>query len=222
MKPILCALAFLITLAPALAQDAATVPVAAQVQSATLPSVTLDNGIIVTPIVRQSSDLEQMMDVKMWQFHVQRPTRGAVIQPQLQLREPGKEPRNLEGMTSFFGQEKTDMVVGIAPANASFLDSADKWKVYVRTRDLQDTEPTMFDITSTSEIGNPLKEAMKGLNSRSTDYKNNGRYALPGTDGVIPLVSYYGAAIDGPPMMTNADDLPLIAELVLVFTVERR
>ena len=202
-------------LAPALAQTDAPLP--AKI-TAPLASVTLDNGLVVTPVRRSASDAENIMDAKMWEFHIQSTSPAVIVTLYLELRVPGREPKRLDGSGSFFGQKNTDFTVGIAPANSSFLEYADKWKIYHRARDLA-YEPGIDDIATTSETDNPLKEVIKGLNSRSTDYKNNGRYALPSTDGVIPLVSYYGAAIDAPPMMTD-DNLPLIAELVLVLDAQ--
>ena len=80
----------------------------------------------------------------------------------------------------------------------------------------------MSDIPDTSEVDNPIKDTLEKFSSRSIRYENNGNYALPQTDGVIPLISYYGAATqtDNPPMMNRLDNPTLFAELVLVLSVE--
>ena len=217
MKPLLCALALCLMLAPAIAQTDAPPP--AKV-TAPLASVTLDNGFVITPIRRSASDLENMMDAKMWEFHIQPTSPAVIVTLYLELRVPGKEPKRLDGGGSFFGQKNTDFTVGIAPANSSFHVNADKWKIYCRARDLADG-PGMDDIPTTSETDNPLKGVLKGLNSYSIRYGKGSNYALPQPNGDIPLMTLFGPGKNTEPgMMTPAEETPIIAELVLVLTAK--
>ena len=217
MKPIFCALALCLMLAPAIAQTDAPPP--AKI-TAPLASVTLDNGFIITPFRRPASDLENMMDAKMWEFHIQPTSPAVIVTLYLELRVPGKEPQRLSGSGGFFGQKNRDYTVGIAPANSSFLENADKWKTYHRARDLAGGT-SMDDIPLTSEIDNPFKDVLKGLNSYSMSYGKGSDYALPQPNGDIPLITLFGPGKNTEPgMMTAAEETPIIAELVLVLTAE--
>ena len=214
MKHLICALALCATLAPALAQDAATPPVAAtapattepQSQSAPLPAVKLDNGLFVTPVARPASDLEAIADVHFWRFHIESSAVNGLSQ-RLELRVPGEEPQRVgAGGLGLSNLNILNLLVGIAPVDSGYLQSAGKWKIYYRMQGLsQDSKP--FDIPITTESDNPIKS----LRVPVVRYGNGGDYALPQTNGDVPLISIYEQNIEG-------EKQTLVAELVLVLT----
>ncbi len=209
MKPLFCALALFTMLAPAMAQDAATAPIS----SPFMPAIKLDSGIIITPIVRTPGDLETMLDVHFWQFHVQAPDPDTFVATRLEMRVPGQGPRLFGvGQADFF-PEKLNIVVGIAPVIGNSLTTADDWKTYYRRSELSgETSANSRYSSSYSSSGgsNPIKN----LQFRLTRYGSGGEYALPQTNGDIPLITTYGASKDN-------EEPPIIAELVLVITAKK-
>ena len=210
MKPILCALALCAMLAPARAQDVATAPVAAPY----VPTIQLDSGIRITPVLRPASDLEQMTDVHFWQFQLQLPAANTFTSARLELRAPGK-PTQLVSDNRTFLQHNADLLVGIAPIASESLSMADKWKVYCRLQETsKDSHKLGFSSASTHTPANLLKELrdLSDLKYRFQiiSYGNGGDYALPQANGDIPLITVYGK--------DSGDEPTLTGELILVLT----
>ena len=204
MKPIFCALALSLLLAPARAQNGAffdSPPV-------TPIAVTMKSGIVVTPIIVPDDDLRSIIDVQMWHFTLQAPADGATPSAQLELRVPGQKPKSLEfNDGGVLDRKSSDVVIGMAPVEGNDLSKAKQWKIYLRTK----ADPTdIFSAASSKKIDNPLQD----LKFEITRYSAGTGYALPKINGDIPLVSLYKVApnLDGPPT--------LAAEIVLVLGAE--
>ena len=204
MKHFFCALALSTMLAPALAQETTffdSVPT-------TPPTITMKNAIVVTPIIVPDDDLRSMLDVQMWHFTVKAPAGGATPSARLELRVTGQTPKPLEFTDGgVLNRKNSDVVVGVAPVEGNDLSKAKQWKIYLRTK----ADPTdIFSAAGSNEIENPLKD----LKFEITRTSAGAGYALPKTNGDIPLISLYTVAenFDHPPTLT--------AEIVLVLTAE--
>ena len=206
MKHLICALALLATLTPALAQQDKSpfdkIPPAKPV------AVTMKSGFVVTPIVVPDDDLRSMLDVQMWHFLVKAPKGGATPTAHLELRVPGKPPQILTTNDGgILDSESSDFVVGLAPANGTSLSKADKWKVYLRTRS---NAADIFSASASNEEENPIKD----LKFELSRYNAGTGYALPNPNGDIPLISLYKINFNPPGKPTP------VAELVLVLSAK--
>ena len=208
MKPLFCALALCTVLAPALAQDAATAPVAAS-QAAPIPTIKLDNGLSVTPVARPATDLETLADAHFWRFHIEAPSATGVSQ-QLELRVPGKPPQIIGTPLAFVGVQSLDVLIGLAPIDGGYLVSANNWKIYQRVQG-PSQGPKPFDFPMIGAPANPLKSFKFG----PIRYGTERDYSLPQTNGDVPLITLH--APNENPMELNAKtESPVVAELVLV------
>ena len=209
MKPLICALALLTMLAPAWAQDTATAPVAAS-QTGTISAVTLDDGLVVTPVVEPYDDLSSMLDLHIWRFKIKPPTSDTYFEAQLETRTTGKEAkedvqkRDVGGFRFDESAEEVKMTFGLLPKGGSTFTEAELWRVRFATRGLQGE--TLIPSLDT-DMKNPLK------NFRWTRSEVSGQddsFASPLPNGDILLAKYTG----------GTPEKPIVVELVLVLNVK--
>ncbi len=208
MKPLFCALALCTMLAPAMAQEAATAPEdKTPVGVPYMPTVKLDSGISITPVLRTPSDLERMTDVHFWQFHLQLPATVTYVPARIYFRVPGKSQRLVGTGGLDFLKGETDLIVGIAPVTCNSLSTAGEWKIYYRTQEIPEG-PDKPARVSSSVQANPIKD----LKFESTRYGVGDDYALPDNNGDAPLMSLYRYERND-----QGNKEILVAELVLTF-----
>lgn len=204
MKPILCALALFTALAPALAQDAATAPVATS--QTTIKSVTLDSGLIVTPIATHYTDLERMMDVAKWQFLVEPPAPETRLNAQLELRVPGKPTQQHNGYNiELYG--KTEVTFGILPKGGSTFTNAEWWRIYFHARSLEAAPHTP---NADNDFGGDNVNLIKDMKFKTYSMIGNNAYEKPRPNGDIVLIQFFDNDANG----------IIVAELVLVLTAK--
>ena len=211
MKPLLCALGLLALSAPLRAQTDVAAP------NVTAPSsaVKLAGGILVTPVLRPASDLESILDVHFWRFHIVAPKGDVALKPRTELRVPGRESQIVLEGADLTGLEGADFLVGLAPSGNAELGTTPKWKVSYRVSKLSsDAKP--FDFAVMDERDNPLK----GLKIGATTYGKRD-YAVPKPNGDVPLITYRAPLQNL--LNFKVEDLekqPVIAELVLVLNAK--
>ena len=209
MKPIICALALCATLAPALAQDAATPPVATTQTQDAPEAVKLDNGLIVTPIVMPDDELQNISGVEMWRFLVQPPAPNTNFYARAELRKPGGNWQAI-ALDSIVGpSHDIKVTLGLMPIDGFSMTDAVKWKSMIHLREFQG-EQTFNNTTSRGQLDNPVKD----LQDVTASIIGSSPYVTPvivRPNGEVTLMTFSS----GP--RNEYDKQVQSAELVLVF-----
>ena len=205
MKPLLCALALLTMFAPARAQDAATAFDRERTRQEIPKTVTLDNGLLVTPVIVPYDDLSSMLDAQMWRFKIKPPAPDTFMQAQLEIRKTGEETgEDIEKRNAFgFGfSEEIELTFGMLPRGGSTFENADFWKVHFVPRLL--SGELLFS-TVNGELQNPIKDFEWKTGESSGE---DSAIARPLPNGDVVLKKYVG----------GTPEKPVVVELFLVLT----
>ena len=181
MKSYLCALALLTTMAPVLAQDAATAPVAATPTVA--KSTVTDEGLIITPLDVPTDIAAKMLGIQTWRFKVIVPNDGLRLSTSLQMRQSGKK-WPLNGVEISGAPQEFEYTLGLMPLETEFLMKAEKLRVYQEMRVLKESSLPTGSRGSLSTLPNPWLE----LQTSIIPY-----FAYPGNiqkDGGIELMRF--------------------------------
>ncbi len=209
MKPLFCALALCTFLAPALAQDAATAPVAAS--QTTIKSVTLDSGLIVTPVAIPFDALRSMLGAQLWRYNIKRPAPNTSFQMQLEVRTTGEETGDKIREKAAFSfmvedEDEIEITFGLLPKGGSTFSNAEYWRVHFSGRRLSGKP---FFSPTNGDIQNPLKDLKWERGEASGDGQiYNSSY--PASNGDIVLQTYFGGTAEK----------PIVTKLVLVITAK--
>ena len=201
MKPLFCALALLTMLAPALAQDAATAFDRERTRQEIPKTVTLDNGLLVTPVIVPYDDLGSMLDAQLWRFKIKPPAPDTFMQAQLEIRKTGEDIDKTYAFGFGFSEE-IELTFGMMPRGGSVFESADFWKVHFVPRLL--SGELLFS-TVNGELQNPIKDFKWKTGESSGE---DGAIARPLSNGDVVLKKYFG----------GTPEKPVVVELVLVLT----
>ena len=207
MKPLFCALALALSLAPAIADEAATA--SAPAIQTVAKSVTLSSGLIVTPVAVPFDALRSMLDVQMWRFNVKPSTPNTFFQMQLEVRTTGEETGDKIRKENAFGfliEDETEVTLGLLPKGGSTFANAEYWRVHFSGRRLSG-EP--FFTPTNGDIVNPIKDLKWERGEESGDGQiYNSSYPAP--NGDIVLQTYFGGTAEK----------PVVTKLVLVLTAK--
>lgn len=201
MKRFLCLLILLRATTPVWAQPQ---PVVADVPAvpAAPKSVTLDNGLLVTPVIVPRDDVRDMLDIKMWRFNIKPPAPGTWFQAQMELRTTGKTPDEMNAIGMGLSDE-TELTFGILPKGGSMFSNAEMWRIHFATRSLGGKTP---DIPSDGDRINPIKD----LEWTGGTEVTSGHAAKPLPNGDILLMQF----------RSGTKENPILTELVLVLTAK--
>ena len=181
MKPLFCALALSLILAPALAQDAATTPGAATPTAA--KSAVTDDGLIITPLDVPTDIAAKMLGLQTRRFKVVVPNADSRLSTSLQMRQFGKK-WPLNGVEISGAPKEFEYTLSFMPLETEFLMKAEKLRVYQEMRVLKESSPPTGSRSGLSTLPNPWLELQTSL----IPY-----FAFPGNvqkDGGIELMRF--------------------------------
>ena len=205
MKPLFCALALCAMLAPALAQEAATAPVAAS-PIPPIPSVTLDSGLIVTPVVVPFDSLRSMLGAQLWRFNIKATAPDTNVAVEFEVRTTGEKPERWPFPLANIEAGETELTFGLLPQGGSDISDADTWRFNLSTRNPANaSNNTVFN----GGWPNPLKN-FKWTQGIAEYIHPQGDYISPATNGDTILRGYVG----------GTEDKPIAKEIVLIFAHE--
>ncbi len=204
MKPLLCALALLALSAPLHAQTEAAPTEAPATQTQDAPkAATLDNGLVVTPVILPYDDLSSLLDVQMWRFNIKPQKPDIFLEARLEWRKTGEDALPMGGIGFVLGNE-TELTFGTTPKGGSGFNDADFWRVhYAARRPSGEFDSPPFDIG----VSNPTRGIVWQKDAVSGQY---GAIARPSPNGDVPLQKF----------TAGTPENPTVAELVLVLTAK--
>ena len=168
-------------------------------------TVTLDNGLLVTPVRVPYDDLSSMLDAQLWRFRIKPPAPDTTLQAQLEIRKTGEETGEKIDKRNAFGfgfSEEIELTFGMLPRGGSIFENADFWKVHFVPRLL--SGELLFSSVN-GELENPIKD-FKWEHGESSG--EDGVIARPLPNGDVVLKKYFG----------GTPEKPVVVELVLVLT----
>ena len=202
MKPLICALALLTMLAPAIAQTAATADVADS-PILPIPSVTLDSGLLVTPVVVPFDSLRSMLGAQLWRFNIKATAPDTNVAVEFEVRTTGEKPERWPFPLGAIGAGETELTFGLLPQGGSDMSDADTWRFNLSTRNPANaSNNTVFN----GGWPNPLKN-FKWTQGIAEYIHPQGDYILPETNGDIILKGYVG----------GTEEKPITKQIVLIF-----
>ena len=182
MKPLFCALALFTTMAPALAQDAATAKTPVLIPLGSAATKTAD-GLNITPVDVPASDVSKMLDIRIWRFLIQTPKPGLRLTTRLELRQTGKDALIVRE-NSATAERQQEFTLGLMPQEETLTTSA-KLKMYTETRVIEGYTVNQMGQSGQSSLG-PIPNPLLGL-------KLNGYspgYGAIASDGAIELIKF--------------------------------
>ena len=204
MKSLLCILALLG--APALAQEVATAPVVAT-PIPPIPSVTLDKGLIVTPVVVPFDSLRSMLGAQLWRYNVKASAPDTNVIVRFEVRTTGQKPEIWPFPLGVIKAGETELTFGLLPQGGTGLSDADTWRFNLSTRNpVNEPNNTVFN----GGWPNPLKD-FNSTQGTAEYIHPQGDYIVPETNGDIILKGY----VDG------TKEKPITKEIVLVLADQK-
>ena len=155
MKLLFCALALCTLLAPAIADDAATSPLA--VAKPNVKSVETDFSWQITPVVLPEDNAAAMLNMKFWRFKVESPDKNLRCAYKLELRRYQQTPVAISDGNFNVSSGKAEFTLGLMPVGENAVWEAKEIKVSTRFRSL-DSAPSINNYDYPKVCKNPIKD----------------------------------------------------------------